>query len=39
MIKTERLNIFPLSDREMQEIIKNETNEVLKAAYLEMLAG
>jgi len=39
MIKTERLNIYPLSDEEMQDIINNETNQVLKAAYLEMLAG
>ena len=37
MIKTERLNIYPLSDKEMQDIIDNEPNEVLKAAYSEML--
>jgi len=39
MIKTERLMIYPLSDEEMQDMIDNETNEELKAAYLEMLAG
>jgi len=39
MIKTERLNIFPLSDEEMQDVINGETNEVLKAAFSEMLAG
>lgn len=39
MIKTERLNIFPLSDKEMEDIIYNETDAVLKAAYSEMLAG
>jgi len=39
MIKTERLHIFPLSDEEMCEVIKKETNEELKAAYAEMLAG
>lgn len=38
MIKTERLNIFPLSNEEMREVINNESNEVLKAAYSEMLA-
>lgn len=39
MIKTERLNIFPLSDKEMQEFIDKERDEVLKAAYSEMLEG
>lgn len=39
MIKTERLNIFPLSDKEMRDVIDNESNKVLKAAYLEMLEG
>jgi [ribosomal protein S5]-alanine N-acetyltransferase len=39
MIKTERLNLYPLSDQEMEEFIRNETDEGLKAAYSEMLAG
>ena len=39
MIKTKRLNIFPLSDEEMQERIDRETSAELKAAYAEMLAG
>lgn len=39
MIKTERLNIFPLSNKEMQDMIDKETNEELKAAYLGMLDG
>lgn len=39
MFKTERLNIFPLSDKEMQEFIDKERDEVLKAAYSEMLEG
>lgn len=39
MIKTERLNIYPLSDEEMEDMINNESDEVLKAAYLEMLDG
>lgn len=39
MIKTERLNIFPLSDEKMRNVIDNESNKVLKAAYLEMLQG
>lgn len=38
-IKTERLNIYPLTDEELQDIINNEPNEVLKDAYSEMLAG
>lgn len=39
MIETERLRIFPLSDQEMRDVIENETNDVLKAAYSEMLDG
>lgn len=39
MIKTERLNIFPLSDEKMRNVIDNESNKALKAAYLEMLQG
>ena len=39
MIKTERLTIYPLSDEEMQDIINNEPDEMLKTAYSEMLAG
>jgi [ribosomal protein S5]-alanine N-acetyltransferase len=39
MIQTERLNIYPLSDKEMRDVIHNESNEALKAAYSEMLDG
>ena len=39
VIKTERLSIYPLSDQEMQDMINNEPDEVLKTAYSEMLAG
>lgn len=39
MIKTERLNIFPLSDDEMEEVIRHEENEKLKEAYRQMLEG
>jgi|HigsolmetaAR203D_1030402.scaffolds.fasta_scaffold02991_3 Acetyltransferases, including N-acetylases of ribosomal proteins len=39
MIQTERLNIYPLSDDEMRDVIKNESNKALKAAYSAMLAG
>ncbi|WP_081904271.1 GNAT family N-acetyltransferase [Brevibacillus thermoruber] len=39
MLQTERLNIYPLSDEEMRDVIHNESNEALKAAYSEMLAG
>jgi len=39
MIQTERLNIYPLSDQEMRDMIHNESNEALKAAYAKMLAG
>lgn len=39
MIKTERLVISAASDDEMLALIENETDEGLKAAYGEMLAG
>lgn len=39
MIETERLIITPASDEEMLELIENETDEGLKIAYGEMLAG
>lgn len=39
MIKTERLNIVSLSDIEMCDVIENEANEELRAAYSEMLDG
>ena len=38
-IKTERLNIYPVSDEEMTEIIAAQTIPELKAAYKEMLGG
>lgn len=39
MIKTERLNIYPLSNGAMEEMICNESNEAMKTAYAAMLAG
>ncbi|HHW07506.1 MAG TPA: hypothetical protein GXX34_08295 [Clostridia bacterium] len=39
MIQTERLSIFPLSNQEIQEMIDHQTDEELRAAYAEMLAG
>lgn len=38
-IKTDRLNIYPVSDEEMTEIIAVQTIPELKAAYEEMLSG
>jgi len=39
MIKTARLNIYPLSDQEMETVIANEINPDLRAVYTQMLAG
>lgn len=38
-IKTDRLNIYPVSDEEMRNIIAAQTIPELKAAYEEMLGG
>jgi len=38
-IQTERLNIYPLSDEEMCGMIDREPDEMLKAAFSEMLEG
>lgn len=38
-IKTDRLNIYPVSDEEMAQIIAAQTVPELKAAYEEMLGG
>ena len=38
-IKTDRLNIYPVSDEEMKKIIVAQTIPELKAAYEEMLSG
>ena len=38
-IKTDRLNIYPVSDEEMRNIIAAQTIPELKAAYEEMLSG
>lgn len=38
-IKTEHLNIYPLSDGEMEKLIAEEVNTDVKQAYLEMLNG
>ena len=39
MIQTERLNIYPVTDGQMREIIDAQTVPELKAAYQEMLSG
>ena len=38
-LETERLSIYPASQKEMLQIIDEETDESLKTAYLEMLQG
>ena len=37
LVETERLRLYPLSDREMEELIEQESIEELKQAYGEML--
>ena len=39
MIETKRLKIYPASKTEMEEFIAAQTDEALKAAYMEMLNG
>lgn len=39
MIDTKRLTPRPASDREMIDMITNESDEILKLAYTEMLSG
>lgn len=39
MIETENLKIYAASQNEMENFIELQTNEVLKAAYTEMLNG
>ena len=39
MIETERLRIYPASKEFMKNFISSQTNDVLKAAYQEMLDG
>ena len=39
MIETERLHIYPASKEEMEDFISSQTNDILKTAYQEMLAG
>jgi Acetyltransferases, including N-acetylases of ribosomal proteins len=39
VIRTERLNLYPLSDQEMLDFIRNEPDEGLKAAFSKMLEG
>ena len=39
MIKTERLDIYPASDEQMEDLIAEQTVPELKAAYQEMLDG
>lgn len=38
-IRTERLTIYPLSDEEMEAMIQEEPNAMLRQAFSEMLAG
>ncbi|MBQ8680631.1 MAG: GNAT family N-acetyltransferase [Treponema sp.] len=37
MIETERLRIYPATQNQMEIFIKTQTDEILKAAYTEML--
>lgn len=37
MIKTKRLTLSIATDEEMKQLILDETNEVMKQAYTEML--
>lgn len=39
MIETQNLKIYAASQNEMKNFIKSQTNDVLKAAYTEMLNG
>ena len=39
MIETNRLRIYPASREQMEAFIAAQTDEILKAAYTEMLAG
>ncbi|MGE4273724.1 MAG: hypothetical protein AB7E31_12775 [Desulfitobacterium sp.] len=39
VVKTERLNIYPLSDSEMENMIVLELDMDMKKAYSEMLDG
>lgn len=39
MVKTKRLNIYPLTDEEMELMIENEMDSEMKQAYKEMLDG
>ena len=39
MIETQRLHIYTASKEEMEDFISSQTNDILKTAYQEMLAG
>ena len=39
MIETNRLRIYPTTQNQMEVFISSQTNDVLKAAYSEMLEG
>ena len=39
MIETKRLKIYAASKEQMEAFIASQTDEVLKAAYVEMLDG
>lgn len=39
MIQTERLNLYPISDEEMKQLISEEQDSGMKQAYTEMLQG
>jgi len=36
MIETKRLRIYPATQKQMEDFIDTQTNDILKAAYLEM---
>ena len=38
-IESERLLLYPISEKEMEQLIENEENLDLKQAYSEMLQG
>ena len=38
-IETERLLLYPISDKEMVQLVENEKDADLKQAYSEMLQG
>jgi len=39
MVTTDRMLIFPISNKEIEMKVREETDEEMKQAYSEMLAG